>query len=567
MSDPNTGRPRREIDDRLLDSVQARYEENARVILEMVTGIIGDGDPVGDDGWDQAAEDRMIARWEASSRKTSSDKVGTRRNNDDPLREVWRFCLRFLKETLPIMLSSINGLQFMPARMPPRPAGPARQRDIALSSDLFTLSACGTLSKLVVHPLWYGDYHIFLDALKFAALCRVDAKANIVSSLRWPAHCPVIQGLNARLIEGTGSVLPDTLQNLHLAARGAASGSEVRESVFSEVLFRIGLTAVAESPWKAEKTQLRQGIIPFQGKDLDVIKNAIDELASTDDRVQFSIEEVYIAFKSVGTRGEIPSREQLQSLDARACKQLSEEGTTSSRIPEETEEANRSTASSQRRGRSRSPLAQGPDQFPFRLRSRLRSPHLNESHQGSRPLEQRRSSSHAFSSSRHSNPGNQGRHSQRVDSDNTSPARQTLGDNAYSSIRGSYMPEGSELTRSQALSPDEIGEVRRELNRLGEQLRAGETERDRLIEQVSTQQAETHNLLNHRHADAIQALKGDYEDKLETLRSEHAEAIATLKSEHAEAVATLKSEHAATIASLKTEIRNGLQGVMSSSLK
>jgi molecular chaperone DnaK (HSP70) len=120
------------------------------------------------------------------------------------------------------------------------------------------------------------------------------------------------------------------------------------------------------------------------------------------------------------------------------------------------------------------------------------------------------------------------------------------------------------VTRSEALSPDEIGEVRRELTRLGEQLRAGESERDRLIEQVRTQQAKTHNLLNHRHADAIEVLKDDYEAKLETLRTEHAEAIATLKSEHAEAVATLKSEHATTIASLKTEIRNQLQAVTSS---
>lgn len=305
----------REIDTLLLESIEARYAENVEVTLQMVTEIIGDEDPVGDEGWDQDVEDSITVSWETSLRKRSSDKVGTRGNNDDPLRELWRFCLRFMKEAPPIMLSPMKGVQFMPA---------PQIGDFATSSHLFTQAACSTLAKLVVHPLWSGEYRPLVDALKFAALCRVDAKANINLSLRWPAHCPVIQELNGRLMEAgnTSQSLPETLPKLHMAARETVSGSGERESVFSEVLFCIGQTAVAESPSKAEKAQLRQGVIPFQGKDLDVIKKEIDELALTDDRMPFSVEDVHTAFKFVGHRSEIPSRQLLQSLDARACKQV-----------------------------------------------------------------------------------------------------------------------------------------------------------------------------------------------------------------------------------------------------
>ncbi|KAG5757437.1 hypothetical protein H9Q70_000087 [Fusarium xylarioides] len=535
---PKAGRPKREIDEGLLESVQARYAENAEVTLEMVTEIIGDGDPVDDDGWDQAAEDRMIARWEASSRKTSSDRVGTRGNNDDPLREVWRFCLRFLKQAPPIMLSPINNLQFMPARMPAGSAGPARQREIALSSDLFTLAACGMLSKLVVHPLWRGEYRTFVDALKFAALCRVDAKANISLSLRWPHHCPIIKGLNARLIEGTGSVLPDTLHNLHMAAREAASGSDDRESVFSEVLFRIGLTAVAESPSKAEKAQLRDGIIPFQGKDLEVIKKAIDDLALTDDRVQFSVEDVHAAFKFVGHRLEIPSRLLLRSLDARACKQVFRISERPERIPEETEEANQPAPRRQRRDRSRSPRVQHLDRFSIRSRS-PRPSDLNDSDRDFHHVQQRRSSS----------PVDEGS-SSGDDNINLSLADETHDDNAYLPDNGGYIPEASEFTSqveaegssrklnpalpsprvttdlrpplSQALAKDEIEQIRRDVDKLGKRIRNGETERDRLINE----------------------LKEDYEKRLETATSEHAKAIADLKSEHAQTLEGIKAEQA-----------------------
>ncbi|KAF5974279.1 hypothetical protein FBULB1_7837 [Fusarium bulbicola] len=506
--------PKIELDDRLTSFVEARYADNDRVTPEMVTQIIGDGDPVGDgnDGWDQAAEDRMIARWEESSRKKSSDKVGTRGNNDDPLREVWRFSLRFMKQAPPIMLSPINGLQFMPAHQ--------KGSSFALSCDLFTLAACGTLSKLVVHPLWSGDYRPFLDALIFAALCRVDARANIRLSLRWPRDCPVIQELNTRLEEAanTHEVLPKTLDKLHVAARETVygNGNKDQESVFSEALFRIGKTAVAESPSAAELAQLSEGIVPFQSKDLDVIRKAIDELASTDDRIQFSVEEVHAAYKYVGHRGEIPSRQLLQSLDARACKQVFR-------------------------------MTERPGRFP--------------SSQGFHPPEQKRSSS----------PADEGRSSRGDDNVNTD---ETHGNNDYFQDEGAYIPEVDDFTSqaeaegspsppsrratdlrpplSQALAVDEIGQMRREIDGLGKRLSAGEKERERLIKKAKADQDNTFKVFRRRQKEAINACAEEYEGDLQTARSEHAQAIEDLR-----------SENAAAIASLKAEFHNGLQAVMS----
>ncbi|KAG5757395.1 hypothetical protein H9Q70_000045 [Fusarium xylarioides] len=302
-----------EIEDRLVRSVQARYAENAEITPEKVTEIIGDGDPVEYDGWDQAAEDRMLARWEASPRKKSSDTIGTRRNNDNPLCEVWRLCLRFLKQAPPIMLSPINGLQF------------TGERQTKTSSDLFTVAACQMISKLFVHPLWRGDYRPFVDALIFAAFCRVGGKANINLSFRWPRSCPVIHALNAKLRELTKSrsPLPNTLQKLHRAARDNVIGSGATESLFSEALYHIGkIATIDEVPLDTEMAQIRQGIVPFQVKDLDAIKKALDEMASSSNRFEGSVEDTYAVFKSLGRRGQIPSVKQLRGLDARACRQV-----------------------------------------------------------------------------------------------------------------------------------------------------------------------------------------------------------------------------------------------------
>ncbi|KAG4277216.1 hypothetical protein FPRO04_07513 [Fusarium proliferatum] len=373
MSAPNDNPPppsdagqqvREEVEDRLMRSVQARYAENAEVTLEKVTEIIGDEDPVANEDWDQTAEDRIEALWEASKRKTSSDKLGTRGNNDDPLCELWRLCLRFMKQAPPIMLSPINGLQF------------TGERQSATSGDLFSKPACQAMSKL-------------------------------------------------------------------------------------------------------------------------------------------------LAIRS-------------------------------------------------------------------RSRSHLRSPSLHESDREFRPLPQRQSSYPADFSSRQSSVADEEGSSHGGDTG--SPAAETHEDNGYYPDDDGYMPEDNEFAGhveaeessqmnpalpsprqatdfrpplSQALAKDEIAQVHREVDELSNRIRDGAIERDRLIEKVKTDQAETHRVFKKRHVDAVGELKENYEMRLQASRSENAKTIAALKSEHANAIAALKAEFNEAIASLKSGLDDGLQAIRS----
>ncbi|KAF5719397.1 hypothetical protein FGLOB1_1178 [Fusarium globosum] len=531
----------REIDTLLLESIEARYAENAEVTLQMVAEIIGDEDPVGDEGWDQDAEDSITVSWETSLRKRSSDKVGTRGNNDDPLRELWRFCLRFMKQAPPIMLSPMNGVQFMPAR---------QIGDFATSSHLFTQAACSTLAKLVIHPLWSGNHHPFLDALKFAALCRVDAKANINLSLRWPAHCPVIQDLNGRLMEAgnTSQSLPETLPKLHMAAREAVHERGERQSVFSEVLSCIGQIVVAEAPSKAEKAQLRQGVIPFQGKDLDVIKKAIDELALTDDRMPFSVEDVHTAFKFVGHRSEIPSRQLLQSLDARACKQVF-------RMSERPDLFGSKQAKRQKRIKRPDPEPATEVVFERTTDPVARGLSTLTSDRDFGAVDQDRP---PVDSSRHSN-FSANRPSNQYNRTHGTPDSGHQKDHAHFSAQDIYVPGGTEAevpTRrslaplslggrpplDQALAVDDHEQVRRNVATLGEQLDAEKAERCRQIEDLKVQQAEEFEVIKRQNAGAIA-----------TLKSEHDEAIASLKTKFDDDLQALRSQYAGRLGDIEAE--------------
>lgn len=227
---------------------------------------------------------------------------------------------------------------------------------------------------------------------------------------------------------------------------------------------------------------------------------------------------------------------------------MSEEATPAGRISEETGEANRSRPNRHGRDRSRSPRAQRLDRFPIRSRSRsLRAPDLNDSDRDFHPVQQRPSSSG-------------GRSSHEDDNANRTLADDTQENDGYCPDDDGYMPESSEFAGqveaegssqiipalpspryatdrrtllSQALATDEIAQVHREVDGLSKKLRASETERDRLIEKVKTQQAETHKVFKQRHVEAIHELKATYEKQLQASRSENTKAIAALKSEHA----------------------------------
>ncbi|WKT48467.1 hypothetical protein QSH57_013397 [Fusarium oxysporum f. sp. vasinfectum] len=299
-----------EIDESLVPIIEAILQRHRAVTLDTITDILQDEVPLHED-WDQAAEDMIEDQWQKSERKKSSDHVGTRGNNDDPLRDLWRVCVRFFRQAPPILLSSYNRLQFVPKR----------NRSI-LSYHLFTNEACKAISDLVAHIVWQQDHRPFVHTLIYAANCRVGGKINF----RWlpfpDAPCPVLRSLSATLQSFDDEELPKTIHQLHIDARNAAIEEREEPSIFSDLMFGIGESATVEkSPSKHELDLLRHNIIPFRITDVECIQKTIDAFAYSDERVSYSVKSVADAFKLL-KRDEVPTRYQLRELDARACKQM-----------------------------------------------------------------------------------------------------------------------------------------------------------------------------------------------------------------------------------------------------
>ncbi|RKK15380.1 hypothetical protein BFJ65_g11913 [Fusarium oxysporum f. sp. cepae] len=299
-----------EIDESLVPIIEAILQRHRAVTLDTITDILQDEEPLHDD-WDQAAEDMIEDQWQKSERKKSSDHVGTRRTNDDPLRELWRVCVRFFRQAPPILLSSYNRLQFVPKR----------NRSI-LSYHLFTNEGCKAISDLVVHTVWQQDHRPFVHTLIYAANCRVGGRSNF----RWlpfpDAPCPVLRSLSATLQSFDDDELPKTIHKLHIDARNAAIEEREEPSVFSDLMYGIGeSTTVEKFPSKHELDLLRHNIIPFRITDVECIQKTIDAFAYSDERVSYSVKAVADAFRLL-KRDEVPTRDQLRELDARACKQI-----------------------------------------------------------------------------------------------------------------------------------------------------------------------------------------------------------------------------------------------------
>ncbi|RKL47880.1 hypothetical protein BFJ70_g2247 [Fusarium oxysporum] len=299
-----------EIDESLVPIIEAILQRHRAVTFDTITDILQDEEPLHDD-WDQAAEDMIEDQWQKSERKKSSDHVGTRRTNDDPLRELWRVCVRFFRQAPPILLSSYNRLQFVPKR----------NRSI-LSYHLFTNEGCKAISDLVVHTVWQQDHRPFVHTLIYAANCRVGGRSNF----RWlpfpDAPCPVLRSLSATLQSFDDDELPKTIHKLHIDARNAAIEEREEPSVFSDLMYGIGeSTTVEKFPSKHELDLLRHNIIPFRITDVECIQKTIDAFAYSDERVSYSVKAVADAFKLL-KRDEVPTRDQLRELDARACKQM-----------------------------------------------------------------------------------------------------------------------------------------------------------------------------------------------------------------------------------------------------
>ncbi|RKK77894.1 hypothetical protein BFJ69_g5891 [Fusarium oxysporum] len=298
------GRPlAAEIDESLVPIIETVLQRHRAVTLDAMTDILQDGDSLINDDWDQADEDEIEAKWQRSERKKSSDHVGTRKKNDDPLRDLWRVCVRFFKQTPPVLLSPYNRLQFVPK---------IEKDSAALSCHLFTKGACNAIADLILHTVWQQDHRPFVHTLIYAANCRVGGTINF----RWlpfpDAPCPVLQSLNATLQSFKGKELPKTVHQLHIYARNAAIEEREEPSIFSDLMYGIGESATVEKfPSMRDLDLLRHNIIPFRITDVECIQKTIDAFAYSDERVSYSVKAVADAFKLL-KRDEVPTRDQLR---------------------------------------------------------------------------------------------------------------------------------------------------------------------------------------------------------------------------------------------------------------
>ncbi|KAF4958526.1 hypothetical protein FGADI_2326 [Fusarium gaditjirri] len=297
-------------EDKLAQMVRSLYETHEKVTLDTIQDIIGDAEPVSGN-WDQESEEQMEKQWKDSVRKESSDLIGARGNNDWALRDLWKKCLRFLGQAPPMMLSPLNCLHFVPDRIRP------------MSIHLFTYEACGDLTQLIVHPIWGLNYRHFIDSLIYSANCRVGG----VQNFDWPFFpddgCPALQLLNEKLTAVEGPRLPNTVHKIHVDARNVVVARGETPGLFSNLLSCIGeLATTSKSPSSAERIQLQNGVVPFNGEDLKAIKNAIDSMASSDPRIGYPVQVVHDAFKAAKDTDEKLIIKHLREFDARACKQV-----------------------------------------------------------------------------------------------------------------------------------------------------------------------------------------------------------------------------------------------------
>ncbi|KAJ4076617.1 hypothetical protein NW761_012697 [Fusarium oxysporum] len=270
------GRPlAAEIDESLVPIIETVLQRHRAVTLDAMTDILQDGDSLINDDWDQVDEDEIEAKWQRSERKKSSNHVGTRKKNDDPLRDLWRVCVRFFKQTPPVLLSPYNRLQFVPK---------IEKDSAALSCLLFTKGACNAIADLILHTVWQQDHRPFIHTLIYAANCR----------------------------SFKGKELPKTVHQLHIYARNAAIEEREEPSIFSDLMYGIGESATVEkSPSMRELDLLRHNIIPFRITDVECIQKTIDAFAYSDERVSYSVKSVADAFKLL-KRDEVPTRYQLR---------------------------------------------------------------------------------------------------------------------------------------------------------------------------------------------------------------------------------------------------------------
>ncbi|KAF5233166.1 hypothetical protein FANTH_12642 [Fusarium anthophilum] len=307
LGQPPTG----DFSDELESLVRSIYEENEKITLGTVEDIIGDAESVVNKRYDQQSEQQIEAQWQASERKASSDVIGTRGNNDFPSRNLWNFCLRFMGQAPPMMLSPLHCLQFVPV-----------QKSV-VTSHLFSHGVCMSLARLIVHPVWEQNHYRFIDTLLYAANHRVGALQNFRWTFFTEDGGPAWEILNENLMAVGGPQLPNTVHELHFDARNIAIARGETPGVFSDLLCRIGeIATVSRSPSSSELERLKNGVVPFNGRDLEVMEKAIDSMASTEPKIGYPVQVVYNAFKAAKDTDDALLKGRIREFDARACKQV-----------------------------------------------------------------------------------------------------------------------------------------------------------------------------------------------------------------------------------------------------
>ncbi|KAF5660241.1 hypothetical protein FCIRC_12204 [Fusarium circinatum] len=309
LGQPPTG----DFSDGLESLVRSIYEENEKITLGTAEDIIGDAESVVNKRYDQQSEQQIEARWQASERKASSDVIGTRGNNDFPSRNLWNFCLRFMGQAPPMMLSPLHCLQFVPV-----------QKSV-LTSHLFSHEVCMSLARLIVHPVWEQNHYRFIDTLLYAANYHVGALQNFRWTFFTEDGGPAWEILNNNLMAVGGPQLPNTVHELHVDARNTVIARGETPGVFSDLLCRIGeIATVSRSPSSTELERLKNGVVPFNGRDLEVMEKAIDSMASTEPKIGYPVQVVYGAFKAAKDTNDALLKRRLREFDAQTQQAVSQ---------------------------------------------------------------------------------------------------------------------------------------------------------------------------------------------------------------------------------------------------
>ncbi|KAF5603653.1 hypothetical protein FPCIR_1250 [Fusarium pseudocircinatum] len=337
-----------DIDQTLVPIVEAILQRHRAVTLDMMTDILQDGNSLMNEDWKQGDEDGVEARWQRSERKKSSDRVGTRGKNDDPLRNLWRVCVRFFKQTPPLLFSPFNRLQFVPRT----------EKDTAVfTCHLFSKEACNAIADLIVHPIWQQDHRHFVNVLTYTANLRVGGTTNFHWLPLPHVVCPVLRSLNATLALLNDEDLPKTIHQLHLEADYAAIEYQGEPSFFSDFMISIAdYVTVEKSPTSRELQLMRHNIIPFRITDVECIQKAIDGFAYSDVRLGVGryVKAVSDAFK-VLKRDEVPATDQLREFDFSDREQTVSQSGHPARNTERVDHQSRSRRPSLESRRSRSP--------------------------------------------------------------------------------------------------------------------------------------------------------------------------------------------------------------------